>query len=59
MRRFRGPGKTGVTGEKPLGARERTNNKLNPHMAAECAPKHSILVFVACIGGIIKKLVNW
>ena len=22
----------GVPGEKPLGARERTNNKLNPHM---------------------------
>ena len=26
-------GKTGVAGEKPLGAKERTNNKLNPHMA--------------------------
>ena len=25
-------GKTGVPGEKPLVARERTNNKLNPHM---------------------------
>ena len=31
---FRGEGKTGVPGEKPLGARERTNNKLNPHMAS-------------------------
>ena len=30
---FRGEGKTGVPGEKPLGAKERTNNKLNPHMA--------------------------
>ena len=30
---FQGEGKTGVPGEKPLGARERTNNKLNPHMA--------------------------
>ena len=29
---FWGKGKTGVTEEKPLGARERTNNKLNPHM---------------------------
>ena len=28
---FRGEGKTGVPGEKPLGARTRTNNKLNPH----------------------------
>ena len=27
-------GKTGVPEEKPLGARERTNNKLNPHMAS-------------------------
>ena len=29
---FRGEGKTGVPGEKPLGERTRTNNKLNPHM---------------------------
>ena len=29
---FYGEGKTGIPGEKPLGARERTNNKLNPHM---------------------------
>ena len=27
-------GKTGVLGEKPLGAKEGTNNKLNPHMAS-------------------------
>ena len=31
---FGGEGKTGVPEEKPLGARERTNNKLNPHMAS-------------------------
>ena len=31
---FWGEGKTGVPGEKPLGTRERTNNKLNPHMAS-------------------------
>ena len=31
---FWGEGKTGVPGEKPLGARERTNNKLNSHMAS-------------------------
>ena len=31
---FRGEGKTGLPGEKPLGARERTNNKLNRHMAS-------------------------
>ena len=30
---FRGVGKTRVAREKPLGARERTNNKLNSHMA--------------------------
>ena len=29
---FWGEGKTRVPGEKPLGARTRTNNKLNPHM---------------------------
>ena len=29
---FCGKGKTGAAGEKPLGARDRTNNKLNPHM---------------------------
>ena len=29
---FWGEGKTGAPGEKPLGARTRTNNKLNPHM---------------------------
>ena len=26
------PGEPGEPGEKPLGARKRTNNKLNPHM---------------------------
>ena len=29
---FLGEGKTGVPKEKPLGARTRTNNKLNPHL---------------------------
>ena len=31
---FWGEGKTVVPGEKPLEAKERTNNKLNPHMAS-------------------------
>ena len=31
---FWGEGKTGVPGEKPFGARERTSNKINPHMAS-------------------------
>ena len=30
---FWGEGKTRLTGEKPLGTKERTNNKLNAHMA--------------------------
>ena len=30
---FRGEEKTGIPGEKHFGAKERTNNKLNPHMA--------------------------
>ena len=29
-----GEGKTGVPGEKALGAKEKTNNKLNPHVAS-------------------------
>ena len=31
---FKGKGKTKVPGEKPPGTRERTNNKLNPHMTS-------------------------
>ena len=31
---FLGEGKTGVPGEKPLGAEKRTNHKLNPHIAS-------------------------
>ena len=31
---FEEGGKPDVPGEKPLGAKERTNNKLNPHMAS-------------------------
>ena len=31
---FWGERKTGVPGEKPVEAKERTNNKLNPHMAS-------------------------
>ena len=31
---FKGEGKAGVPGEKPLGARETTNNKVNPHTAS-------------------------
>ena len=30
---FQGEVKTGVPGEKPLGAREKSSNKLNSHMA--------------------------
>ena len=30
---FKGDGKTGLPGEKPLGTRKRTNNTLNAHMA--------------------------
>ena len=36
---FWGEGKTGVPGGKPLGARERTNNTLNPHMASTLGVK--------------------
>ena len=42
-RSFLRSGETGEPGEKPLGARERTNNKLNPHMmpGMESNPGHS------------------
>ena len=46
---FQTVGKTGVSGEKPLGARERTNNKLNPHMVSmpgfEPRPHVELLAF--------------
>ena len=32
---FRGEGKTRVPGEKPLAAREKTNDKFTPHMASK------------------------
>ena len=35
---FWGEGKTGVHGEKPVRARERTNNKLNPHTYMASTP---------------------
>jgi len=38
---FWGGGETEVPGEKPLGARTRTNNKLNPHMTPGPAYKPS------------------
>ena len=38
--RFSGEGKTGEPREKPLGARTRTNNKLNPHRIRESNPGH-------------------
>ena len=31
---FWGEGKTGLPGDKPLGAKERTNNELNPNIAS-------------------------
>ena len=37
---FCGEGKTGVSGEKPLGVRERPNNNLNPHMVSAPGFKH-------------------
>ena len=58
---FEGEGKTGVPGEKPLGAKERTNNKLNPHMELKpgfkpershhcpipCSPGNKITLFLS------------
>ena len=44
-----GEGKTGVPGEKPLGAEQRTN-KLNPHMTTGPFTKKAPLFEVASLG---------
>ena len=48
---FCGEGKTEVPGEKPLGARMRTNNKLNPHMAPSPGIEPGPHWWEACVGG--------
>ena len=40
---FGGQGKTSVPGEKPLKARTRTNNKLNPHMMQSLGIKPTLV----------------
>ena len=54
---FWGEGKTGVPGEKPLGAKDRTNNKLNPNMVSmlefeprphRLSPLHHPLLLLPC-----------
>ena len=47
---FRGEGKTLVPGEKPLGTRERTNNKLNPRMPSTpgFSPEPHVTGWEAC-----------
>ena len=52
---FLGEGKTGVTGEKPLGARERTNNKLNPRRARKLDRVNFHKDFWDCYQGPRKK----
>ena len=44
-------GKTGVPGEKPLGARTRTNNKLNPYMTPSPGIEPGPHWWEACVGG--------
>ena len=46
-------GETGGLGEKPPGAMERTNNKLNPHMAYRCGMEISVVYH-----GVIDKNVS-
>ena len=47
---FRGEGKTLVPGEKPLGTRERTNNKVNPRMSSTpgFSPEPHVTGWEAC-----------
>ena len=44
--------KTGEPGEKPLGARTTTNNKLNPHMTPSPGIEPGPHWWEACVGGI-------
>ena len=53
---FRRVGKTGVPREKPLGARERTSNKLNSHNYAVDAGTWTQATFVG-VGGIKEKTI--
>ena len=46
-------GETGGLGEKPLGAMERTDNKLDPHMAYRCGMEISVVYH-----GVIDKNVS-
>ena len=63
---FWGEGKTGVSGEKPLGAKERTSNKLNPHMAPtpgvqpgpHCLRDYCVLDCSECLVEVIIKKKN-
>ena len=48
---FWGEGKTGEPGEKPLGARTRTNNKLNPHLTPSPGIEPGPHWWEACVGG--------
>ena len=48
---FSGEGKTEVSGDKPLGARTRTNNKLNPHMTPSPGIEPGQHWWEACVGG--------
>ena len=48
---FWGEGKTGEPGEKPLGARTRTNNKLNPHLTPSPGIEPGSHWWEACVGG--------
>ena len=48
---FWGEGKTGEPGEKPLGARTRTNNKLNPHLTPSPGIEPRPHWWEACVGG--------
>ena len=47
----KGEGKTGVPGEKPLGARTRTNNKLNPRLTPSPGIEPGPHWWETCVGG--------
>jgi len=57
--RFLGEGKPGVPGEKPLGARTRTNDKLNPHMTASSGGEPGPQWWEASALAIAPSLLPW
>ena len=56
---FRREGKTRVPGEKPIGAKERNNNKLNLHMALTPGSELGLIVGGECSHHVTSPAYNY